>query len=51
MRIFPVLLTLAFASFPFLSVAQTGATSHLDTVSTAKQVRVCIWPDYFGIRR
>jgi ABC-type amino acid transport substrate-binding protein len=49
MRIFPVLLTLAFASFPFLSVAQTGATSHLDTVSTAKQVRVCIWPDYFGI--
>jgi ABC-type amino acid transport substrate-binding protein len=49
MRIIPLLLTLAFASFPFLSVAQAGATSHIDSVNTAKQVRVCIWPDYFGI--
>lgn len=36
-----------------LSVLQTGSlhaqSSHLDRVLAAKELRVCIWPDYYGI--
>jgi ABC-type amino acid transport substrate-binding protein len=49
MRIAPLLLTLACSCLPFLSTAETVTTSHLDRVKAAKVVRVCIWPDYFGI--
>jgi ABC-type amino acid transport substrate-binding protein len=33
---------------PVSALAQTQ-TSRLERVQTAKKVRVCIWPDYFGI--
>jgi cyclohexadienyl dehydratase len=49
MRITPLLLTLACASLPLLSAADTVTASHLDRVKSAKVVRVCIWPDYFSI--
>lgn len=29
--------------------AQAADTSHLDRIASAKELRVCIWPDYFGI--
>lgn len=32
-----------------LAVAQPAATSHLDRVLASKELRVCIWPDYYSI--
>jgi cyclohexadienyl dehydratase len=29
--------------------AQAADTSHLDRIASAKELRVCIWPDYYGI--
>ena len=50
MRILPLFLTLASASFvPQQSLAQELTESRFERVKLAKVVRVCIWPDYYGI--
>ncbi len=48
MRIFLLLLTLA-SSTVFFSQANAAEQSHLDRIKSSKVVRVCIWPDYYGI--
>jgi ABC-type amino acid transport substrate-binding protein len=50
LRIFPLLLILASASIlPLPSAAQESAASRLERIKTSKNVRVCIWPDYYSI--
>lgn len=50
MRILAALLvTLAGAFASQWAAAQDKAESHLDRVNAARVVRVCIWPDYYGI--
>lgn len=50
MHLFPKLLVLGIVScLTFPGLTQTDASSRLERVSTAKMVRVCIWPDYYGI--
>lgn len=50
MRILSLLMVLAAASiFSLPSVAQEVGVSRLERVKAAKLVRVCIWPDYYGI--
>jgi ABC-type amino acid transport substrate-binding protein len=45
-----MLAMLVVACVFFISFAAYGeTTSHLDRVQRAKVVRVCIWPDYYGI--
>lgn len=49
MRFFKLLLALACANVPCLSAAQSTPANRLDRIKSAKTVRVCIWPDYYGI--
>ena len=50
MRIVTLLIVLAAASiFSLTASSQTAAASHLARVKAANVVRVCIWPDYYGI--
>ena len=32
-----------------LSAVVQAQTNHLDRIASAKELRACIWPDYFGI--
>lgn len=41
--------TTAVASTPDAAAASVPAASHLARIQSAGQVRVCIWPDYYGI--
>jgi ABC-type amino acid transport substrate-binding protein len=34
---------------PLYALAQTPISGHLASIQAAKAVRVCIWPDYYGI--
>lgn len=43
-----MLLAIAFI-LPAQSSAQAATVSRLDRIKTNKSVRVCIWPDYYGI--
>lgn len=43
----PVLLVASFLPLP--SSAQDGRINRLERVQAAKVMRVCIWPDYYGI--
>jgi cyclohexadienyl dehydratase len=43
----PVLL--AASLLPWQSLAQDGRISRLERIKSAKVMRVCIWPDYYGI--
>lgn len=50
MRNFKLLAMLIIVgTFPLHAVAQDPGTSHLERIIKNKQVRVCIWPDYYGI--
>jgi ABC-type amino acid transport substrate-binding protein len=53
MRLVPqtlaLLAALAAGLAPLQVTAQTKSPSHMDRVVANKQVRVCIWPDYYGI--
>ncbi|MDO8776947.1 MAG: ABC transporter substrate-binding protein [Burkholderiaceae bacterium] len=50
MRILSLLMVLASASVFFLpSAAQDMAASRLERIQSSKNVRVCIWPDYYSI--
>ena len=50
MRYFNLFLTLVLAgSVTHHATAQSVAINHLERIKTAKQVRVCIWPDYYSI--
>ena len=52
MRIFLKIIMIVIAGIsvlPIPSVAQNVAKSHLDRITAAKVVRVCIWPDYYSI--
>ncbi|HKJ04907.1 MAG TPA: ABC transporter substrate-binding protein [Geopsychrobacteraceae bacterium] len=40
---------LIIMGFPFLSEASGTATNRLERVQNENLVRVCIWPDYYGI--
>lgn len=50
MRNFQLLAMLVIAcTLPLQASAQDPGTSHLERIIKNKQVRVCIWPDYYGI--
>ena len=50
MRIVTLLTALAAAScFSMTASAQSTPSSHLAQIKAASVVRVCIWPDYYGI--
>jgi ABC-type amino acid transport substrate-binding protein len=50
MRLLSSIVSLGLAaSFSMPAAAQNANISHLTRVAAAKAVRVCIWPDYFGI--
>lgn len=50
MRLFYASVCAALLVWPLLGSAQTlGAGSRLARIQAAQQVRVCIWPDYYGI--
>jgi len=50
MRILPLLLTLAaITGLPAGAAESAPSGSRLDRVQASKVVRVCIWPDYYGI--
>lgn len=50
MRVLSLLMVLAGASVFFLpSAAQDMAASRLERILTSKNMRVCIWPDYYSI--
>lgn len=44
MRVSRLWLAMALACLPPLASA-----GHLDTIQTSRELRVCIWPDYYGI--
>ena len=46
LRYATILLALAGTMVP---AAQAQGTSHLDRIQGSRKVRVCIWPDYYGI--
>ena len=50
MRLLPLLLWTALTSamLPLASAQQTGPSA-LERIKTTQTVRVCIWPDYYGI--
>ena len=48
MRFFSLMTSLALAS-ALPSVAHADTSKHLDRIQTTQTVRVCIWPDYYGI--
>jgi ABC-type amino acid transport substrate-binding protein len=50
MRIFSLVAALALGSSIALpATAQSTSNNHLSRITTSKTVRVCIWPDYYGI--
>jgi ABC-type amino acid transport substrate-binding protein len=50
MRTLPLIAALALGGLWALpSLAQNTNAGHLDRITAAKVVRVCIWPDYYGI--
>lgn len=50
MRFASIFLSCALLAGHFgLAVAQPATTSHLDRVLASKELRVCIWPDYYSI--
>lgn len=48
MRTFSLLMALAFSTI-ISAPANAVELSHLDRIKSSKAVRVCIWPDYYGI--
>lgn len=50
MRLLTLLLWTALTSaMPLLASAQETGTSTLERIKTTQTVRVCVWPDYYGI--
>ena len=41
--------SLAVAAMLFFVAASAGATPRLQRVTEAKALRVCIWPEYYGV--
>jgi ABC-type amino acid transport substrate-binding protein len=49
MRTAKLLLLTAMLGLPLAAPAQSRQVNHLAQIQSAKAVRVCIWPDYYGI--
>lgn len=46
---FPIIAASIFMSFQLNTALSQTITNHLDTILATKKVRICIWPDYYGI--
>lgn len=44
-----LIVSLAALGLASSALAQAGKSTHLERIAASKAVRVCIWPDYFGI--
>jgi cyclohexadienyl dehydratase len=49
MRIHSFMAAFLMAAGVLPSIAEPSGTSHLERITADKVVRVCIWPDYYGI--
>lgn len=49
MRIFLWIITLVCVSAPCVAAAPVQSASRLEAIVAAGRIRVCIWPDYYGI--